>query len=120
MNILEMNITVDKLPDGCNVDKPGDTECIFNCWKYCILKMALKNENCFVQNNRGTIPDDCPIKHNLYKVGQKIEFTQVGMEPLLHGKIIKVHPSYVEVKCKNGCKRYPSLKNIIRIMEEIQ
>ena len=55
------------------------------------------------------------ILHN-YKVGQKIEFTQEGMDPLLHGKIIAVHQNYVTVKCKNGCHRYPGIDNIIRVM----
>lgn len=62
MKILEMNIKVDKLPDGCNVSKPNDESCIFNCFKYCILKQALHQENCFVQNNRGIVPDDCPLR----------------------------------------------------------
>lgn len=61
--------------------------------------------------------DEHKINHS-YKVGQKIEFTQIGMEPLLHGKITKIYPTYVEVKCKNRCRRYPSIKEIIRVMEE--
>lgn len=62
MNIVDMNIVVDKLPNGCNVAEPNDESCIFNQHKYCILKMALKQNNTFVQNNRGIIPDDCPLR----------------------------------------------------------
>lgn len=62
MNILDMHITVDKLPDGCNVASPDDECCVFNCFKYCILKLALNREDCFVHNNRGVVPDDCPLR----------------------------------------------------------
>ena len=62
MKVLDVDIKIDKFPDGCNVAKPDDERCIFNCFKYCILKQALERENCFVQNNRGIIPDDCPLK----------------------------------------------------------
>jgi hypothetical protein len=50
-----------------------------------------------------------------YKVGQRIEFWQKGMDPLLHGKIVKVCAGCVIVRCKNGCERYPEYKDIIRI-----
>lgn len=49
-----MNIVVDKLPDRC-------AGCIFNQSKYCVLKMDLKHSNSFVQNNRESISDDCPL-----------------------------------------------------------
>ena len=62
MKILEMDIKVDKLPDGCSIANIGDESCVFNCFKYCILKLALNKENCFVQNNHGIIPDDCPLR----------------------------------------------------------
>lgn len=62
MNILTLNIQVDKLPDGCSVNMEDNERCVFNCWKYCILKMALKQGDTFVQNNRGIVPDDCPLK----------------------------------------------------------
>ena len=62
MKILSVNIKVDKLPDGCSVAKPDDEHCIFNCFKYCILKQALEQDKCFVENNRGIVPDDCPLR----------------------------------------------------------
>ena len=61
MKVLEMKINVDKLPDGCNVSEPSEDGCVFNCNKYCILKQALNHSDCFVQNNRGIIPTDCPL-----------------------------------------------------------
>ena len=61
MNILEMKIVVDKLPDGCNIAKIGDEHCPFNRDKYCVLKQACGVQNTFVNNNRGVIPDDCPL-----------------------------------------------------------
>ena len=62
MKVLDINIKVDKLPDGCNANNPNNESCIFNCFKYCILKQALEQENCFVHNNRGIVPDDCPLR----------------------------------------------------------
>ena len=62
MEILEMNIKVDKLPNGCSVAKIGEESCIFNQHKYCVLKMALHQKNTFVQNNRGIVPTDCPLR----------------------------------------------------------
>ena len=62
MNIVDMNIVVDKLPDGCSVTEPNEESCVFNQHKYCVLKMALKESNTFVQNNRGIVPDDCPLR----------------------------------------------------------
>ena len=62
MKIFDINIKVDKLPDGCNVSKPDDEGCIFNCSKYCILKQALRQGEYFVHNNRGVVPDDCPLR----------------------------------------------------------
>jgi hypothetical protein len=53
-----------------------------------------------------------------YKIGQKIEFTQDGMEPLLHGKIVEVWADGVKVKCKNGGHRYPCFGEIVRIIGE--
>lgn len=64
MKILEMNLKVDKLPDGCSVAKESDESCIFNCFKYCILKQALHQGNYFVQNNRGVVPEDCPLRRS--------------------------------------------------------
>lgn len=61
MNILKMDIVVDKLPSGCNISKPNEDSCVFNVNKYCILKMALNQKGTFVQNNRGIIPSDCPL-----------------------------------------------------------
>lgn len=54
-------------------------------------------------------------KHEV-KVGDKVEFVQIGMSQLLHGRVIAVNESSVEVKCKNGCHRYPDKNKIIRIM----
>ena len=62
MKVLDMKIKVDKLPDGCCVAREGDEGCSFNCDKYCILKQALHHKDCFVQNNRGIVPNDCPLK----------------------------------------------------------
>jgi hypothetical protein len=53
-----------------------------------------------------------------YKIGQKIEFMQEGMEPLLHGKIVEVRATGVKVKCKNGGHRYPCFGEIVRIIGE--
>ena len=61
MKVLSIDIAVNKLPDGCNVAKAEDDGCIFNRDKYCVLKQALERENCFVQNNRGFVPEDCPL-----------------------------------------------------------
>ena len=62
MKILKMDIVVDKLPDGCNIDNPNGTVCVFNQDKYCVLKMSLKKKETFVHNNRGVIPSDCPLR----------------------------------------------------------
>lgn len=62
MNVLSMDIKVDKLPDGCNVRDRNDEGCVFNQHKYCVLKLAANQGGFFVQNNRGIIPDDCPLK----------------------------------------------------------
>lgn len=56
------------------------------------------------------------FKESKYQIGQKIEFTQEGMPPLLHGRIIEVNHSYITVKCKNGCRRFVNKEKIIRIM----
>jgi hypothetical protein len=61
MQVLNLNVQVDKLPDGCSTSDPNHESCIFNCSKYCILKQALNRKECFVQNNRNIIPDDCPL-----------------------------------------------------------
>lgn len=62
MEVLEMKIKVDSLPDGCCAAKEVDEGCVFNCDKYCVLKQALNHRNCFVHNNRGVVPNDCPLK----------------------------------------------------------
>lgn len=54
---------------------------------------------------------------DLYQVGQKIEFTQEGMEPFLHGRITSIHENQIRVKCKNGCIRFTTPDKIIRICE---
>lgn len=61
MKILKMEITVDRLPDGCSSGCDGES-CVFNQNKYCILKMALDHNDTFVQNNVNRIPLDCPLK----------------------------------------------------------
>lgn len=50
------------------------------------------------------------------KEGDRVEFIQKGMKPVLHGKIVTVDESCVKVKCKNGCYRFPNRDDIIRIM----
>lgn len=61
MEILTMEIKVDQLPENCVVGSNGDG-CIFNQHKYCVLKMALNEKDTFVQNNRESLPVDCPLK----------------------------------------------------------
>lgn len=61
MEILEMKIKVNKLPDGCRVCSPDSEGCIFNQDKYCVLKQALNHKDCFVQNNCGIVPKNCPL-----------------------------------------------------------
>lgn len=61
MKLISLDVMVDRLPDGCNVAKAEDERCIFSRDKYCVLKQSLGHENCFVQNNRGFIPTDCPL-----------------------------------------------------------
>lgn len=62
MKILSMNIKVDRLPDGCSTHRYNDESCIFNQDKYCVLKMALNENDTFVHNNRNVIPNDCPLR----------------------------------------------------------
>ena len=66
MKILKMDITVDKLPDGC-ISRGYSESCVFNKDKYCILKMALDHNETFVQNNLNKIPLDCPLKEKKTK-----------------------------------------------------
>ena len=46
-------------------------------------------------------------------IGEWIEFYQKGMAPALHGKIIRKLSTYVEVRCKNGCRRYVGYESIV-------
>lgn len=50
-------------------------------------------------------------------VGKWVAFWQEGMSPILHGKIYGFGKNYLEVKCKNGCKRFPNVNNVIKITD---
>lgn len=58
-------------------------------------------------------PESIPIS-----IGEWIEFSQIGMDSVLHGKIIHKLPTYVVVRCKNGCRRYVGYECIIRTCEK--
>lgn len=58
MRLIE-TIKVDELPKNC-------LECEFNQTKYCSAKMSMGSSNAFVQNNRETIDEDCPLE--VYKI----------------------------------------------------
>ena len=62
MKVIKINIEVDHLPNGCSVNDAYEEGCIFNRDKYCVLKQALNQKDCFVQNNRGIVPEDCPLR----------------------------------------------------------
>lgn len=50
-------------------------------------------------------------------IGKWVAFWAEGMDPILHGKIYGFGKNYLEVKCKNGCKRFPSINNVIEITD---
>lgn len=60
------------------------------------------------------------VRMNLQKyINKWIAFTQRGMEPILHGRIISVSnfDEFFYVKCKNGEIRYPNVKDAIKFFD---
>ena len=60
------------------------------------------------------------VRMNLQKyINKWIAFTQRGMEPILHGRIISVSNSdeFFYVKCKNGEIRYPKVEDVIKFFD---
>lgn len=58
------------------------------------------------------------VRMNLQKyINKWIAFTQRGMEPILHGRIINVSnfDEFFYVKCKNNEIRYPKVEDVIKI-----
>ena len=57
------------------------------------------------------------IRHNdkntKINVGKWVAFRQEGMPMVLHGKVITNCGTCYMVKCKNGCKRFPGLEDVI-------
>lgn len=60
------------------------------------------------------------VRMNLQKyINKWIAFTQRGMEPILHGRIISVSnfDEFFYVKCKNGEIRYPNIEDAIKFFD---
>lgn len=60
------------------------------------------------------------VRMNLQKyINKWIAFTQQGMEPILHGRIISVSnfDEFFYVKCKNGEIRYPNVEDAIKFFD---
>lgn len=59
------------------------------------------------------------VRMNLQKyINKWIAFTQRGMEPVLHGRIISVSnfDEFFYVKCKNGEIKYPKVEDVIKFL----
>lgn len=52
-------------------------------------------------------------KRDYDKLNKWIAFRQEGMPMVLYGKVITNCGTYYMVKCKNGCKRFPRLEDVI-------
>jgi len=59
-------------------------------------------------------------ERNGHKVGKWVAFRQDGIDCILHGKVICDYVGSYCVRCKNACRRYVSLNQIVAFYDSKQ